>query len=602
MCGLVGYVGKNIASNVVLSSLRRLEYRGYDSAGMALCEGDKIKITKSKGLLVNLEEKVDKACCSSCGIGHTRWATHGEPNEQNAHPQTSKSGNIAIVHNGIIENFSKLKSQFNNIEFKSQTDTEVIAFMLDKFISKSSDENDILRAISSVCRQIKGSYALGILVENFPNKVFFAKKKSPLIIGYGSGENFIASDIPAVLPYTQNVIYLKDGDIGVISKNEVKIFDSKLSPTKLKIKKVDLTLEQVRLGSYGTFMEKEIAQGSFAIVNTILKLKKDKIFTKIEKSRISGLLSEHPNIYIVACGTALHAGMIAKFLIEKECRINVSLDYASEFRYKKPIINKKSLCIFISQSGETADTLASLELAKKYKAYCVAITNVLGSSISQIADFVIPTYAGPEIAVASTKAYVAQITALYYFIALLAKQNDIKLKFTQEEILSVAQKLGNFTTKHLWVDLIPTISEKQSLFFIGRGIDYFLALEGALKLKEISYIHCEAFPAGELKHGSLALVTKGTIVIVILTQKELVDKILNAIYEIKSRGAIVILVSQFQNLKSFVDFFIPLIKTKDVLMPFVAIKPLQELAFLCANHKGLNPDKPRNLAKSVTVE
>lgn len=602
MCGLVGYVGHKPATQILLSLLERLEYRGYDSAGIAINTKGILELEKSAGLLTNLKNKLNPNFNSNCGIGHTRWATHGEPSEKNAHPHLSQNGKIAIIHNGIIENFGKLKSELTDVKFCSDTDTEVIVQMLSKQITNKSDANHILASISKVCSKLKGSYAFAILVAHMPNKIFFAKKKSPLIIGCGEGENFLASDIPAVLPYTNKVIYLSDNEIGYISENEVKIYDFKLNKKHKIVKKVDLSPNQIMLGNYSSFMEKEIAQGSYAIVNTLSKLVKDKVFCKIKKCKISDFLGIHSNIHIVACGTALHAGMIAKFLLERECRVFVSLDYASEFRYKKPILNKKSLCIFISQSGETADTLASLELAKKQGAYCVAITNVLASRISQIADFVIPTYAGPEIAVASTKAYVAQLTALYYFVELFAKANSAKIKYQKEDILKLAHKLEDWSCKEDLKKIVPQLAKQESLFFIGRGIDYYLALEGALKLKEISYIHCEAFAGGELKHGSLALVTADSFVVVILTQKDLMDKTMNAVHEIKSRGAFVVLFSQFTALKNQVDFFVELKVAKDILMPFVAIKPLQELAFLCSSFKGLNPDKPRNLAKSVTVE
>ena len=599
MCGLVGYTGKRSVVDILLSSLGRLEYRGYDSAGIAINQNNQLILEKSKGLLINLENKLaGQKYEATSGIGHTRWATHGEPNERNAHPHLSENEHIALIHNGIIENFGKLKASMLDTHFKSETDTEVVVQMLGKQITTKSDENHILKVISEVCQQLRGAYAFGIMVAHISDKIFFAKKGSPLIIGCGKEENFIASDIPAVLPYTNKVIYVKDNELGVISPTKISIYDFKLQLKNNIVKDINLLPQQVLRGNYSTFMEKEIAQGSYAMINTITNLIKGKTLQKIPLAKIT----DFSNIHIVACGTALHAGMIAKFLIERECRTSVSLDFASEFRYKKPIINKKSLCLFISQSGETADTLASLELAKKQGAYCIAITNVLGCRISQIADYVFYTCAGPEIAVASTKAYVAQITALYCFIERFAKVNDIKIKYDKQEITRLAKKLEDWSSMLEWKNLIPQMSQQESLYFIGRGLDYYLAMEGALKLKEISYIHCEAFAGGELKHGSLALITADSLVIVLLTQKELIDKTLNAIHEIKSRGARVILITQFNYLKNQVDFIITLPAVNDILMPFVAIKPLQELAFLCAKHKGLDPDKPRNLAKSVTVE
>ena len=603
MCGLVGYIGQKSVSDVLTQLLERLEYRGYDSAGIALNENGKLILEKSQGLLVNLCNKIEnKHFSATSGIGHTRWATHGKPNERNAHPHISENGQIALVHNGIIENYNKLKNELKDVKFASETDTEVVVQLLGKYITKKSDENHILQQIARVCEMIKGSYAFAIMVAHIPNKIFFAKKGSPLIIGCGKGENFLASDIPALLPFTNNIIYVKDCEMGEISAEQIKIFDFKLKQKNNIIKKINLSPEQVMLGNYSTFMEKEIAQGSYAMQNTLEHIMKDRTFYKIKKTKFQDLSMMSSNIHIVACGTALHAGMLAKYVLEKECRVGVSLDYASEFRYKKPLISKKSICIFISQSGETADTIASLELAKKCGAYCVAITNVITSRISSLADFVIPTYAGPEIAVASTKAYVAQITALYALIEFVAKLNNKKIKYNSNDIFGVVKKVENWSAKLLWHDLIKDICTKESIYFVGRGVDFYLVKEGALKLTEISYIHAEAFAGGELKHGSLALINEEAIVIVLLTQKDLIDKTLNAIAEIKTRGATVILISQFEYLKNCAQHFILLPKVKDILMPFVAIKPLQELAFLCAKEKNLNPDKPRNLAKSVTVE
>ncbi len=599
MCGLVGYAGKRPVIDVLMSSLERLEYRGCDSAGIVINQISHLTTEKSEGLVINLQNKIEgKSFQGTSGMGHIRWATHGEPNEKNAHPHLSQDGHIALIHNGIIENFSQLKEGMKEVLFQSDTDTEVVVQMLGKEITAKSDEKHILQMISKVCQQLKGAYAFGIMVEHMPDKVYFAKKSSSLIIGCGKGENFITSDVPAILSYTNKVIYVQDNELGVISPEEVKIYDFKLQPKSNLVKEISLSPQQASLDNYSTYMEKEIAQGSDAMINTLNHFIENKTGQKIPLVK----LVDFSNIHIVACGTALHAGRIAKFLIERECRIGVSLDFASEFRYKKPIINKKSLCLFISQSGETADTLSSLELAKKQGAYCIAITNVQGCSISRMADFVIYTYAEAEFSVASTKAYVAQITALYAFIEQFAKANDIKVKYNKQEILRLAKKLENWNTTLEWKYVIPQVCKQESMYFIGRGLDYFLAMEGALKLKEVSYIHCEAFAGGELKHGSLALITKDSLVVVLLTQKDLIDKMLNAIHEIKSRGARVILISQWTYLKNQVDFFITLPEVKDILMPFVAIKPLQELALLCAKHKGLNPDKPRNLAKSVMVE
>ena len=602
MCGIAGYVGNKLSMPIVLNALSSLEYRGYDSAGIAVNEFGKIIIEKSEGKLGNLKSKVNnKLISSSCAIGHTRWATHGEPNKTNAHPHKDFGYNFAVVHNGIIENYNALKRKLKkeNIKFYSDTDTEVVPHLLYlETKNKKITTNLMINALNNVVKQIKGSYALAILVKDLPDYIFIAKKQSPLIIGLGKNENFIASDVSALLSHTNNTIYLNDDEIGFITPNEIKIFNAHLKEVKFCVTKLTLQPEQVMLGNYKHFMEKEIDEGSKSIYETVKELQRNRTLHKIPVSVIKNCSS----IHITACGTALNAGMIAKYILERDCRVPVFLDCASEFRYKNPIINENSLCIFISQSGETADTLACMELCKSKNAFCLAITNVVGSRITRLADFCIFTVAGPEIAVASTKAYVAQITALFCFVKAVARLNKKTLDYNEKDIIEVSKMLAEHDYKKELNDLVKKIKNKESVYFIGRGIDYFVALEAALKLKEISYIHCEAMAAGELKHGSLALITNNTVVIVILTQPDLIDKTLNAIYEIKSRGAFVVLFSQFKDCAKYVDYFVELKNTKASLMPLIASKPIQQLAYFTAIEKGNDPDKPRNLAKSVTVE
>lgn len=598
MCGLVGYVGESNAINIVLNSLKKLEYRGYDSAGIGFIVDDEIIIKKEQGFLEKLEKSLsNQKIVSKVCIGHTRWATHGEASKQNAHPHQSQNKKVAVVHNGIIENYKTLKSDLKNIKFLSDTDTEVFAQMLGEKLKDDFDEMQILQTINDVCKKIKGSYAFAILLKSQPDKVFFAKNQSPLVVGTCNNSNIVASDIPAILPYTKKAIFPKDKTLGFITKDKVNIFDFNLKKQELIAKNLTFSEEQSSLGEYKTFMEKEITQGSQTMENTIKKLEEDK---ELKKALLTHIKNSK-DIHIVGCGTAYHAGLVAKFLIEKECRYPIFVHYASEFRYKNPILYKNSLCIFISQSGETQDTLKSLQLAKSRGAICIALTNSPASQICKMAHLVIPTFAGIEISVASTKAYIGQLCALYYFCFLISLANKRKISFSTKDILSLAKSLQSFSSKDCLKKIVPILAKQKSLFFIGRGIDYYLAMEGSLKLKEVSYIHCSAFAGGELKHGSLSLLSDKSYVIVLLTQKNLSDKMLSNISEIRSRGAKVVLFSDL-HLEKEVDYFVPLKKGKQVLMPFVLIKPLQELALLCATQKGLNPDKPRNLAKSVTVE
>lgn len=616
MCGIVGYIGNGLGVPKILRCLSALEYRGYDSAGVAYLDNEELYVQKRVGKLQNLSSYLkNKIIPSSCAIGHTRWATHGEPNKVNAHPQIDNNSIIALVHNGIIENYNKIKQDLNSkgIEFKSETDTEAFAQLLSyKLFAKSSNANmrntlhttknlskkQILRAISESISSCEGAFAFAILIKGFEDCIFFAKNKSPLIIGKGIEENFLASDMPALLGCADKFYSIKDGELGYIEKNKVYVCDENLHILKPQFNNIEIKPEQVMLGEYEHFMHKEIEQGAKSILDTIERIKKQKVLEKISPK----VFKEKFNLHITACGTALHAGMIAKYLIENQLRIPVDLDYASEFRYKKPIINSNSICLFISQSGETADTLSCIELAKELGATTIAFTNVPASRMEQIVDFVIPTSAGPEIAVASTKAYLAQLAAIYVFVEYVASILNKPIQFNVNHLKTLVLKYANTDYFNQLNDVVDTIKNEESIYFIGRGLDYLLALEGALKLKEISYIHCEALPAGELKHGSLALIQKNSIVIAILTQSYLIEKTLNNIHELNSRGAKIILISPFKELESFVYHQIVVPKVENILSPFVAIKPLQMLAYKTSIVKNLDPDKPRNLAKSVTVE
>ena len=620
MCGIVGYVGEKLGLPIVIDCLTRLEYRGYDSAGVAYLDGDELQVKKQIGKLNNLSNFLkNKIIPSSCAIGHTRWATHGEPILENAHPQQDANKLIALVHNGIIENFNVHKQKLikKGVKFVSQTDTEVIAQLLGQELLKYSKNADnysqnelhstmrstlnlskkqILRAIHNVTNLLEGAYAFAVVIKGQDDCIFFAKYKSPLILGKGNDENFLSSDATAILPYTNKIYSLSDGQIGYIDKKKIEVYDDNLKPVKIKFETLKIEPEQIMLGEYKHFMHKEIEQGVESVINTIDRLK------GALQNLPTTIFNNDFNLHIVACGTALHAGRVGKYLIENQLRIPVSVEYASEFRYKNPILNNKSICLFISQSGETADTLGSLELAKLMGAITIAITNVPASRIEKLADYVIHTSAGPEIAVASTKAYLAQLGAIYTFVEYIAKIKNIQINFTTEKIKTEMIKYSKYSYVDKLNSLVQEIKNQESIYFVGRGLDYLLALESALKLKEISYIHCEAFPMGELKHGSLALIHRDSIVIALLTQRDLIEKTLNGIHELNSRGAKIILFSPFEELKDTVYKFVKTPLVDDLLSPFVVIKPLQILAYLTSLAKNLDPDKPRNLAKSVTVE
>ena len=608
MCGIVGFVGKREASPILVEGLSKLEYRGYDSAGVAIIEEGDIKISKCKGRLMVLEEKLKEAPLNGViGIGHTRWATHGEPSDLNSHPHANESGSITVVHNGIIENYLHLREWLTSKGYKffSETDTEVIPNLVDYYY-----KGDLVEAVMKAVTKMEGSYAIGVISKNEPDKIVAVRKDSPLIVGLGKGEYFIASDIPAVLNHTRDIYLLNDKEFVVLTKDGVQLLSEEGEEIKKDIYHVTWNADAAEKGGYEDFMLKEIHEQPKAIKDTMSSriipgqpISLDKInITKEELNAID-------RIYIVACGTAYHAGIVGKYVIEKLAKIPVEVDIASEFRYREPIINERTLIIVISQSGETADTLAVLRESKKKDCRVIAVTNVVGSSISREADDVLYTWAGPEIAVASTKAYVTQLIAMYIIGLHFAeiketmtkadiekiKEEMLKLPEKAEETLSHKEALQKFASK--------TYMHKD-MFFLGRGIDYAVAMEGSLKLKEISYVHSEAYAGGELKHGPIALIEKGTIVITTLTQGSLFDKMVSNIKEVVTRGAKVMAIAFEGNnaIEKIVDSAIYIPKTLDILSPVLSVIPQQLLAYYMAKQKGCDVDKPRNLAKSVTVE
>ena len=608
MCGIVGYVGTKNAVPVLIDGLKKLEYRGYDSAGIAINGGEKIIVTKTKGRLANLENKIkeDKIPESNIGIGHTRWATHGAPSDVNSHPHMSTNKEIAVVHNGIIENYLELKEMLisKGYKFLSETDTEVIAHLAEMHYN-----GDLVDTLINVVKDLRGSYAIGLVHKNHPDEFVAIRQNSPLIVGLGEKENFIASDIPAILEYTRKVYLLDDNQIAKLTKDSVELFDLDKNKVDKDIFYVEWDVEAAEKGGFEHFMLKEINEQPKVIHDTIApRIIKNEIkfedfsVTKEELKNIS-------RIYIVACGTAYHAGMVGKYLIEDIARIPVEVDIASEFRYKKPIIDEHTLVIVVSQSGETADTLAALREAKACGGKTLAIVNVVGSSIARDADNVIYTWAGPEIAVASTKAYTTQLSIMYllaiYLGSVSEKISKEEEKTLIKELMQVPDKLKALIKKE---DEIKRFARKYSkerdIFFLGRGLDYMVALEGSLKLKEISYIHSEAYASGELKHGTIALIEHGTVVFALATQEELVEKSLSNIKEVKARGASVIAIAVEGNeqVKEVADHVLYIPKIAGRLSSILSVVPLQLFAYHCATIKGCDVDKPRNLAKSVTVE
>lgn len=606
MCGIVGYVGDRDCADVLVDALSKLEYRGYDSAGIAVVEKGVIKVEKCKGRLANLVDKmaVDGKPQGHCGIGHTRWATHGEPSDINSHPHGNKR--VSIVHNGIIENYKQIKDFLieEGYSFVSETDTETVAKLLDYYYV-----DDPVDTIIKVLSEIKGSYALGIMFRDYPDTVFAVRKECPLIVGVGENENFLASDVPAIIKYTRDYYLLEANEIAVVKKDSVQIYDMHKEPVHKEINTADWDVDAAEKGGYEHFMLKEIHEQPAAVRDTV----SPRIINGMPDLSQDGVdmqkLKDYRQIFIVACGTAMHAGMVGKYVIEKLARKPVIVDIASEFRYRDPIITKDDLMIVISQSGETADTMAVLRLAKEVGAATLAVVNVVGSSIAREADMVIYTHAGPEISVASTKAYMVQISVMYLLAFELAYANGTIDKERCMELTAQLGQMPDIIRETLGLkDTCSFVASKlvnaESLLYIGRGLDYALSMEGSLKLKEISYIHSESYAAGELKHGTISLITEGMPVIAVATQKKQKKKTVSNIREVKARGAMVILIcdNSIEVGEGVADYIIRLPQTDEQLMPMAAAAPLQLIAYYTSVLKGNDVDKPRNLAKSVTVE
>ena len=606
MCGIVGYIGDKEALPILIDGLKRLEYRGYDSAGVAIL-GENLEVEKTAGRIKDLEEKLQgKSLPGTLGIAHTRWATHGVPNDVNAHPHFSESKNIVVIHNGIIENYLELKKMLmkEGKTFRSETDTEVIAYLIEEFY-----QGDLLKAVQKATTLLEGSYAIAVLSSEEKNHFVCVRKDSPLIVGIGKGENFIASDIPAVLPYTKDIIILENGDIVDIFKDKAVIYDKDLNRIERPIQTVNWSVQDAQKGGFKHFMLKEIFEEPTVIKEAMRGRIKD---GKIEIPEIDldkEFLENINQVYFVACGTAYHAGLVGKYLVEKYLRIPASAEVASEFRYRDPVIDDKTLVFVVSQSGETADTLAGLRLAKEKGAKTIGIVNVVGSSVAREVDQVVYVHAGPEIAVASTKAYVAQVEVItltiLYLAKLLGKLTDEKEKNLVEELFKLENYAKNIIDKRdELVSFINNAKNIEETFFIGRNLDYALSLEGALKLKEIAYVHAEGYPAGELKHGPLALITPNSLIIAVDTFTPLSDKTISNIKEVKARGGKVLAIAKDGNdrIKEVADAVFFVDNVLDDLSPIISVIALQLFAYYMAEVRGLDIDKPRNLAKSVTVE
>lgn len=608
MCGIVGYIGKNNATKLVLEGLKKLEYRGYDSAGLSMIRDNKLVTFKKKGRIKVLEDSFDQdEFSSNICIGHTRWATHGEPNEINAHPHLSSDSKISVVHNGIIENYLELKSNLSNkgYKFLSQTDTEIIPNVI-----SDNYKGDILEAVFKATEILRGAYSLGIIDENDPNRLIAVRNSSPLLFALCDDGYFVASDITSVIEHTNKIIYLEDGDIVDMNENSYTIYDKNHKKVEREISEVKISAADASKEGYDHFLIKEIHEQP-RVLREVISIKHNnyKINLPAEGSLSLEELKNINKIYITACGTAFHAGEAGKFAIENLAKIPVISEIASEFRYKNMFIDDKSLVIFVSQSGETADTLAALKEAKKQGAKTLAITNVVGSSISREADKVVYCYAGPEISVASTKAYTTQVISLYF----LAMDLALKLnKISQDEVKEIIENMEKLPSqieeilkhKDVFEDIAELIKDAKSIFYTGRSLDYITAKEGALKLKEISYIHTESFPSGELKHGSIALIEEGTPVISVATQSLILEKTISNNQELIARGATVISIAEEKNnfVRDSSNVMIEIPDTIDLLTPLLAVIPEQLIAYYASVLLGNDVDKPRNLAKSVTVE
>ena len=611
MCGIVGFTGGESAVPVLLQGLYKLEYRGYDSAGVAAYSGETLTVIKTKGRIAQLEEKIEQTggIDAHCGIGHTRWATHGEPSDVNSHPHLSGSGRIAVVHNGIIENYLDLRQSLENkgYVFRSQTDTETVAHLIDYLYI--DQKRTLAAAVLEAVTKIRGSYALGVLCADRPEEIIAARRGSPLIIGLGEGENLIASDIPAIIARTKRYIVLDDDEVAVVRRDSVTVYNALGEEIQKPVQTVTWDLSAAEKGGYEHFMIKEIMEQPKAVQDTLSP--------RIQEGRVvfeqcglePGQLARVKQVHIVACGSALHTGMVGRKVIEKLCRVNCNAEVASEFRYNDPIVQPGDLCIVISQSGETADTLAALRLAKERGAFTLAVVNVLASSIAREADGVLYTWAGPEIAVATTKAYSAQLAVLYLIALRMAADKGL---LSDEQMTQEVQTLQQLPaaiermleTKEQMQYVASVYANRPNVFFIGRGLDYAAALEASLKLKEISYIHSEAYAAGELKHGTISLIEEGTLVVALATQPEMFEKTMSNIREVTARGAQVVLITteEFEGDLSACQHVVRLPVGFSAYSPSLSIVPLQLLAYYIAVERNCDVDKPRNLAKSVTVE
>lgn len=613
MCGIVGYIGTKKACPILLAGLSRLEYRGYDSAGISTIEKSGLSLMKDKGRVKNLYnlEGIDELE-GTIGIAHTRWATHGKPSKENAHPHQDNSKTFSVVHNGIIENFNELRNFLleNGYNFYSQTDTEIIPNLIHYYFYKDTENDDLkfLRAVRNACLDLKGSFALEVISKLYPDNMVVVRKDSPLVIGTCEDEKYLSSDIPAILSYTRDFYLLNDLEFVLLTKSNARFFDTDLKELEKETKTIEWNASAAEKDGFDDFMLKEIYEQPSAIRETIgAKLNLDSTCEFDELKFTKEYLSSLNKIYIVACGTAMHAGLSGKNAIEKLCRIPVEVDIASEFRYRDPIIDEKTLCIFISQSGETADTIAALKLSKEKGAKTLAITNVIGSSITREANYSIYTHAGPEIAVASTKAYTSQVVLInilaIYFAEILKTQTSEFINALKKDILELPKKIEEtLKTNEQIKKFAKQIYQEKDVFFLGRGIDETVAKEGSLKLKEISYIHSESYAAGELKHGPIALIENGITVISIMTDPNLVKKTVSNIQEVITRGAKTLVISNQNIDKNMFDVTIDIPETNCFVSPILSIVPLQLLAYYISKEKGLDVDKPRNLAKSVTVE
>ena len=607
MCGIVGYVGQKECTKILLDSLSKLEYRGYDSAGIAVFDNGKIKTSKTKGRLDDLRKKINSEgeLNGACGIGHTRWATHGEPSDINSHPHGN--ARVTIVHNGIIENYKRIKEflESKGYTFESQTDTETVAKLLDYYYKGDNP----VECIKNVINDIEGSYALGILFKDYPDTIYATRKDSPLIVGKGEGESFIASDVPAILKYTKDYYLLEEDEIAVLTDSEIRFLNKYGDSIEKDLITADFDEESAVKGGYEHFMLKEIHEQPNAVKLTITPRISDGMPDFSSCGLTEEMLKGYKRIFVVACGTAMHAGMVGKYVIERLARVPVTVDVASEFRYRNPILDKDDLVILVSQSGETADTRAALRLAKNVGATTMSIVNVKGSSIARESDIVVYTHAGPEISVASTKAYMVQIAVFYLLAFEMAHANKTISTEECKRLVSVMQKIPSMIEEVLKLsDTCSYIASKlvnsENLLYIGRGLDYALSMEGSLKLKEISYIHSESYAAGELKHGTISLVTDAMPVIAVATQRELFDKTVSNIKEVKARGAKVVLVTHkcMSVDEEAADYIVKLPTIDDMLMPMLGVVPLQLIAYYTSVLRGVDVDHPRNLAKSVTVE